>query len=272
MRSLCENVHNRVRCLGWIYRCKDCCNVGCSSDSCHVKAFKSRKCLRCGSNSTESVGDYERRMRNEKESTRKKVDKEKRNSRNESVAFGAGAVAGSFMSKRNQKKVDKEMERIQRLTDSMVNPIREKYHNSFQSTGEYLENLEDEEFEDVAPTETDSEIHEREMREREEQKRKDEEYRQRKIENERLDQEQFDMYKGLASIQVNHKYLEERRIWEKKLEKVIQERAQLSKKDFLKLVGTEFEGKKLKRWEVLEAYRKVRPSWLDKLVEIFEDC
>jgi hypothetical protein len=103
MRTLCEAVHNHVRCGGWIYRCKDCGSTGCSNNSCHVKSFKDRKCLSCGSRSTETVGDYERRMRNEKESEKKRSNNEK-SSKNSAIGFGAGVATGSFISKRNQKK------------------------------------------------------------------------------------------------------------------------------------------------------------------------
>jgi len=144
MKTLCEAVHNHIRCSGWIYRCKDCGSTGCSNNSCPSKSFKDRKCLSCGSRSTETIGDYERRMRNEKDAERKRSDNEKRNSRNESLSFGAGISAGSFISKRNQKKLDKELERLQELDDSLT-PNREDYQDSFQSTEEYLENQEYEE-------------------------------------------------------------------------------------------------------------------------------
>ncbi len=43
---------NKATCIGVLYRCKNCGNVGCErggQNECTNQAFRSGKCLKCGS-------------------------------------------------------------------------------------------------------------------------------------------------------------------------------------------------------------------------------
>lgn len=265
MKSYCESSYSHTRCGSQILRCRDCNSVGCSNPRCSNQAFKNGTCLQCGSRSKESTMDYERRIRKEQEELKKNKEREKRELRESqrqskkdiASAATAGFVAGRVFGNRSRN--DEKLESFEHLQST-----RKRYEDE---TNLYQFEEANEEPPIVIKKETEFERIARE--------KKDEEYyRERERQKEKEEEKEKELYCSLFKQDYDWEGIRKTREWEKKVEakfKKLIDKEGYKLKDFLRLKGTNVEGVVLKEYKIREFYYKIKPSWLMKLINFFEN-